>query len=71
MTAEWKKKHYNECNIITCLHKQRVLKMQLGCINNSNLIGYEVYEEVGIKRCWRNIEAAWCLVPDLSSYMLT
>lgn len=31
--------------------------MQLGCSKNT-LIGYEVYEEVGILHCWWTIEAA-------------
>lgn len=38
--------------------------MQLGWIKNSNLIGYEAYEEVGILHCWRTIEAAWLPVAD-------
>lgn len=38
--------------------------MQLGCIKNSTLIGYEAYEEVGILHCWRTIEAAWFTVSD-------
>lgn len=38
--------------------------MQLGCIKNSNLPGYEAYEEVGFLHCWRTIEAAWFPVPD-------
>lgn len=44
--------------------------MQLGCVKDSNLIGHEVYEKVGILHCWRTIQVTWFPGLDMFNHVI-